>query len=47
MFSLVTVLDVKNVPAVSLESHLDVFSEGDSRVTVNGDFYRKLGTGFK
>jgi hypothetical protein len=36
--SLVTLLDVENVPSVRLVSHLDVLSEGASGVTVNGDF---------
>lgn len=37
LHSLVTVLDVEDVPAVRLESHFDVLGEGDSGVTVNGD----------
>lgn len=39
--SLVTVLDVEDVPAVRLESQLDVLGEGHGGVTVDGDFYRQ------
>ena len=38
LHSLVTLLDVKNVPSVRLVSGLDVLGEGDGSVTVNGDF---------
>lgn len=36
--SLVTVLNVENLPSVRLVSSLNVLSERDSSVTVNGDF---------
>ena len=40
---LVSVLDVKDVPTVRLESHLDVLCEGDGGVTVDGDFWSERG----
>jgi hypothetical protein len=37
--SLVTFLDVEDVPSVGLVPHLYVLGEGNSGVTVNGDPY--------